>query len=170
MPISLLPSDRRLFWLKCDADTPLPERPVFECRSLTRAARIEYLRIWDEFAKMLGDESVSDDVFHAKCLDLIMFGVSGWRNMGQPFARENIEKVLNDDEILELATSWPKAFAMTEEERVGFPLPQRSGAVNSAANAKDSVSTHPQNNSPSDVETSPSPNAPSDTSVANSAK
>ncbi len=166
MPISLLPSDRRLFWLKSDAEIELPKRPVFECKSPTRANKVEYLRRWDELTKMKDDEEI-----HKATVDLIMFGVTGWRNMGRDFSPTALSELLDDDELVEVAVGWPKAFQMTEEERKSFLSPQNSDAENSAAKSvAQDVSTRPRKTRRSSGAKSHSPNAPTSTSPPNSEK
>lgn len=144
MPISLFPADKRLYWLTCDKDIPLAERPVFECRSPTRKIMLEWSRLKDEAEKIgKGLEA------YEKLRQMIELGVEGWRNFPEPYSIEALEKILTNSEYCSLAFEWPAAFELGEEERRGFPSPQNSDAENSAANAPVDATTPPQNNPPS---------------------
>lgn len=131
MPISTLPGERRRFWLRVDEDTPADQRPYFECAAPTRATMMKHRQLVDEAAALKEGPEAYRLIHEAAAL-----GVKGWGNLPEPFdasrMQEQLDAFLSDGELVELATGWPGAFALSESERQSFLSRQSSDAAASA--------------------------------------
>ena len=135
MPIAFEPQENRMCWLLSDADKPKESRPMFTCAAPTRRIMAKYWATREEMDKLAAND---EEVFHAKCIEAILLGVTGWVNFKHPgtgepipFNAESLLEWLTDDERAELLRRWPVAFQITEEERKKSLSPSPSGAASS---------------------------------------
>jgi hypothetical protein len=120
MPVSSNPNARAPFWLRCDEETPMKERPVFLVKFMTTAEVEQYGRVlWEA----------------------VTIGVTGWRNVNDadgkpiPFDAEHVIPVLTEPELFELACNYPSAVRLAPEDYHFFASPSGSAAGGSAGSA-----------------------------------
>lgn len=107
MPVSDDPNARVLYVLSTDAKKPKDSRPVFVCKPLTRRQSREKRQRLEK-----AREATTVDAAYDLYLDVIMDGVTDWRNVNGPdgkpipFTRDNVEDRLSDAELSELARNF----------------------------------------------------------------
>ena len=135
MPVALEPNEKRLFWLKSDADKPLNIRPCFECSAFSKRTRIAYERIRNQIRELTDESDPKGETFDRLIGEGLKLGITGWRNFGKDYSFEALEETLIDAELVELFRGWPDAFSMTDEDRKNSQSPLQSDAESSAKDA-----------------------------------
>ena len=142
MPVALEPQEKRMFWLKSDAEKPRATRPMFACAAPSSRLRRRIEAIRAELVAMPKD---GDDAFFDKMVEGIGLGVTGWVNFGdKAFDPATLRDVLDDYELGELWRGWPTAYQLNEDEEKKSSSPFTSAAESSAGTAAaESASTIP---------------------------
>jgi hypothetical protein len=138
MPLSSNPNATAQFWLACDAEIPLKDRPVFKVRFITEAQLQEH----GELMKQAG-EAADDAAAYKMVVQAIQIGVIGWDRFtdsaGQPIMWDASDLVgifrrarMTESELWELAWGYPLVVRMVRDDRPLSGSPAKSGTVRSA--------------------------------------
>lgn len=128
MPIACDPTAMIDVWLKCDADTPRPERPVFVFRPPTGRVAMR----WRAMLAGTTDDATIYDRLYGELRAML----TGWRNMPDPddpgrrlaFERGALEDVTTTAEAWELMARLSQGVEPADEKKSESPSPTPSGA------------------------------------------
>jgi hypothetical protein len=131
MPIAFDPDAKGVWSLESDRKKPAAGRPVFIVKFLTdrQCDRLSEMR--DALDAAQGQ--ITDAEFWQRYWEIIVFGVTGWRNMpwaaaGLPeqasFTLDNLRCMLIPRELYELARSYHLGVELDEGDVKNSPTPQ----------------------------------------------
>ncbi len=140
MPISDDPNAIAKVWLSGDAKKPEAERPKFIFHFLSRRQRKQIRALWEKIHTLkLAEEQM------VEVENILRIGLVGWENVkdaaGKPidFSWDALLDKLTEDEMEELAHSYPSATDITEQDRKNSSSPSTSvggGSAETASTAK----------------------------------
>ncbi len=128
MPISSDPTRTVEYILELDRAKPDELRPAFICKFLTYRETIKVQEAWD---KTQAAKTDAESLPHL--LDAIRVGVTGWRNMKEPFNVDVLPDLLTGSELWDLAYGYVAAVRATESDLKKSAQQLRQSTADSSA-------------------------------------